>query len=101
MIPVCASYQSWPLVPGGYSQGHEEYEGRQCHADEDGDTRLVLSARAVGTWRDVDGGGRAKHAHGPYLKIGVVVVARRADHIVVVAYARACLGEYLRIAGYV
>jgi hypothetical protein len=102
MIPVCPNsfFRRWPLVPGGYS-GHEEYEGRQRHANEDGDTRLALSARAVGTRRNVDGGRRAKHAHGPYFKVGVVIVARRADHIVVVAYARACLGEYIRIASYV
>ena len=88
---------SWWLL-----QGHEGYEGCQRHAKEDTGTRgPVSSARAVGAWRNIDGGGRAKHAHGLNLKIGVVVVAWRADHEVVVAYARACLGEYLRITGYV
>ena len=31
----------------------------------------------------------------------IVIVARRANHVVVVAYARKCLSEYLRIASYV
>jgi hypothetical protein len=89
-------------VPGGYSQGHEEYEGRQRRANEANDPRvLVLSARTICTRRNIDGGRRAKHAYGSDLKVGVVVVARRANHIIVVADTRARLGEYLRIASYV
>ncbi len=89
-------------VPGGSSQGHEEYEGCQRRANEAKDTRApVLSARAVGARRNIDSGRRAKHAYRPDLKVGVVVVARRANHVIVIAYARACLGEYLMIAGYV
>lgn len=89
-------------VPGGYSQGHEECEGCQRRANEANDPRApLLSARTICTWRNIDGGRRAEHAYGPDLKVGVVVVARRANHIIVVADTGACLGEYLRIAGYV
>jgi hypothetical protein len=90
-------------VPGGYSQGHEEYEGRQRRANEANDPHHapVLSARPICTWRNIDGGRRAKHAYGPDLKVGVVVVARRANHIIVVAATRARLGEYLSITSYV
>lgn len=89
-------------VPGGYSQSHEEYEGCQRRANEANDPRApVLSARTICTRWNIDGGRRAKHAYGPDLKVGVVVVARRANHIIVVADPRARLSEYLRIAGYV
>jgi hypothetical protein len=89
-------------VPCGCSQGHEEYERCQRHNNKDNDTRTrVLSVRTVGTRRNIDGGRRAKHAYGPDLKVGIVVVARRANHVIVVAYARACLGEYIGIASYV
>jgi hypothetical protein len=89
-------------VPWGYSQGHEEYEGCQRHANEVNDPRTpVLSARTICTRRNIDGRRRAKHTYGPDLKVGVVVVARRANHIIIVADTGARLGEYLRIAGYV
>jgi hypothetical protein len=88
-------------VPGGYSQGHEEYEGYQRRADEANVRVHALSTRAIGTRRNIDGGRRAKHAYGPDLKVGVVVVARRANHIIVVADTRTRLCEYMRIAGYV
>jgi hypothetical protein len=89
-------------VPGGYSQGHEEYEGCQRRANETNDHRApVLSARTICTRRNIDGGRRAKHAYGSDLKVGVVVVARRANHIIVVADTGARLGEYMGIAGYV
>jgi hypothetical protein len=89
-------------VPGGYSKGHEEYEGRQRSANEANDPRVpVLSARTICTRRNIDGGRRAKHAYGSDLKVGVVVVARRANHIIIVADTRARLSEYLSIAGYV
>jgi len=89
-------------VPGGYSQGHEEYEGCQRRANEANDPRApVLSARAVYTRRNINGGRRAKHAYGLDLKVRVVVVAWRANHIVVVADTRARLGKYSRITGYV
>jgi hypothetical protein len=89
-------------VPGGYSQGHKEYEGCQRRANEANDPRApVLSARTICTRRNIDCGRRAEHAYGPDLKVGVVVVARRANHIIVVADTRARLGEYLRIARYV
>lgn len=106
MIPVCAIAINSSLrrspVPEGYSQGHDEYEGCQRRANEANDPRApVLSARTICTRRNINGGRRAEHAYGPDLKVGVVVVARRADHIIVVADTRARLGEYLRIAGYV
>ena len=89
-------------VPGGYSKGHDEYEGRQSRANEANDPRVpTLSARTICTRRNIDGGRRAKHAYGSDLKVGVVVVARRANHIIIVADTRARLGEYLSIAGYV
>jgi hypothetical protein len=73
-------------VPEGYSKGHEEYEGRQRGANEVSDPHVpVHSARTICTRRNIDGGRRAEHAYGPDLEVGVVVVARRANHIIVVA----------------
>lgn len=88
-------------VPGGYSQGHEKYQGCHRRTNEADDPRApVLFARTICTRRNIDGGRRAKHTYGPDLKVGVIVVARRANHIIVVADTGARLGEYVRIAGY-
>ena len=56
---VCAINSSSKLVPvpGGYSHGHEKYQGRQDGASEANDARApVLSARTICTRRDIDGG---------------------------------------------